>query len=481
MKYATDRSNANLLMALIACLLLFIAIGRIFNLVMHNPVLGYANNYDMIRLQACHQIWPADTIIDITTGTPAAPLRRYTLDKHVETPCFPSSELLFTSIGIELGKLKNLATGEVLISIKTIGLVKALFLVFTAIFASIYFYRRNLYSAMVANGLVMLLVLSDPGITLYMNTFYTEFSAVYFLYLVLIGVAVLVIEQWRFTCSIPLLAGLLGLGFSKPQHIPLALCIGILLAIYVAIQRQWKIIPALLLCASMPLLLQMSGHFEPRNESMARVNKINLVGSMLGITNNPEHVLADLALPDSCKILAGRNGYDPEIQKNNICPELKKTGTESIAFALIKNPLLLAKLAQLALQQQKNWVFDMYGQVEHGRTEPASHYQRTIGDTMRLLPDSTFIWLALLSVLIPVLLLSVDRLKHRKASSLSLYLSLLIVLQWVVLGTAITEGGLMGLGKNIHLYVPLVLGEGSLCIAFIVCHFICRNNTQHKI
>ena len=452
-------SNTNQFIALIACLLLFIGIGRVFSLVIYNPVLGYANNYDMIRLQACHQIWPADNIIDITTGTPSAPIRRYTLDKHVDTSCFPSSELLFTSIGIELGKLKNNATGEVLISIKTIGLVKALFLAFTSIYASIYFYRRNLYNLMLANGLAMLVVLSDPGITLYMNTFYTEFSAVYFLYLALIGVAVLIIEQWRLACSIPLLIGLLGLGFSKPQHIPLALCIGILIALYAVIQRQWKTVPALLLCALMPLFLQASGYFEPRNESMIRVNKINLVASMLGVTNNPERILIDLDLPDNCKKLAGRNGYDPEIQKNNICPELKKISVSNIIFSLAKNPLLLGKLTQLALEQQKNWVFDMYGQVEHGRTESASHYQQTINDAIRLLPNNFFPWFASLSLLIPILLLATDWFKYRKASRFSLFLSLLVVSQCVVLGAAIIESGLMGLGKNLHLYLPLALIE----------------------
>ena len=481
MKYPTDSTRTNQLITLIACFLLFIGIGRIFSLVMYNPVLGYANNYDMIRLQACHQIWPADKLVDITSGTPAAPLRRYALDRRVETPCFPSSELLFTGIGIELGKLKNLATGETLISIKTIGLVKAFFLSITVIFASLYFYRRQLYGALLANGLVVLLALSDPGITLYMNTFYTEFSAVYFLYLTLIGIVVLANEQWRLICCIPLLTGLLGLGFSKPQHIPLALCISILLALYLAIQRQWKTIPALLLCALMPLFLQASGYFEPRNESMIQVGRVNLVGSMLGITNNPDRVLGALGLPDSCKILAGRNGYDPEIQKKNICPELKKTSTGTITFALAQNPLLLAKLVPLALQQQKNWVFDMYGQVEHGRTEPASHYQRTLNDAIQLLPDSAFPWLALLSTLIPVLLLGANRFKCKKVSGLGLYLSLLVVLQWVVLGAAIMESGLIGLGKNTHLYVPLILGEGSLCIAFIMCSFISHNKVQHKI
>ncbi len=480
MKTTMD-SRSNQLITLLACLLLFIGIGRIFSLVMHNPVLGYANNYDMIRLQACHQIWPSDRIVNITAGTPAAPLRRYTLDKHVDTPCFPSSELLFTSIGIEAGKLKNLVTGEVLISIKTIGLVRAIFLAMTAMLISLYFYKRQMYAALLANGLIVAVALSDPGITLYFNTFYTEFSAVYFLYLALFGIIVLAAGRWHVSSSVLLLLGLLGLGFSKPLHMPLALCIGILLAVYSVTQREWKTAPALLLCAFMPILLQASGHFEPRNDSMIRVNKVNLAGSMLGISNEPERLLTDLGLPDTCKAIAGKNGYDQDIQRNNVCPELNKTSNLTFTSAFIKNPSLLAKFIKAALQQQKNWVFDLYGQVEHGRFELVNRYKRTMIDAIRTLPDAALYWLAIFSILLPILTAVKDKLSNGKISAAGSYLLLLVFLQWVVVGAAILESGLMGLGKNIHLYTPLLICEAVLFLVFAMCKFIFHKKAEQPI
>jgi hypothetical protein len=471
MRITTD-SRSNQLITLLACLLLFMGIGRIFSLVTHNPVLGYANNYDMIRLQACHQIWPSDRIVNITAGTPAAPLRRYTLDKHVDTPCFPSSELLFTSIGIEAGKLKNLVTGEVLISIKTIGLVKAIFLAMTAMLISLYFYKRKMYAALLANGLIVGIALSDPGITLYLNTFYTEFSAVYFLYLALFGIIVLAAGRWHIASSIPLLLGLLGLGLSKPLHMPLALCIGILLAVYSVIQHEWKTAPALLLCAFMPILLQASGHFEPRNDSMIRVNKVNLAGSMLGISNEPERLLTDLGLPDTCKAIAGKNGYDQDIQRNNVCPELNKTSNLTFTFAFIKNPSLMAKFIKAALQQQKNWVFDLYGQVEHGRFDLVNRYKHTIIDAIRALPDAVLYWLAIFSILLPILASVKDKLSDGEISGVGSYLLLLVFLQWTIVGSAILESGMMGLGKNIHLYMPLVLAEATVLLVWAAVKYV---------
>jgi hypothetical protein len=462
MKFAADRTHLNQLMPLIACLLLFIGIGRIFSLVMHNPVLGYANNYDMIRLQACHQIWPADKIVDITTGTPAAPLRRYTLDKHVDTPCFPSSELLFTTIGIELGKLKNLVSNEVLISIKTIGLVKAFFLSITAILASLYFYRRQLHGAMLTNGLVMLLVLSDPGVTLYLNTFYKQFSAIYFLYLALIGVVVFAQCCYRPAASWLLLIGLLGLGFSKPQYIPLTLTFALLLSAYVVSQKQWKTVPVILLCAALPLILQASGYFTPRNDSMIRASHVNFVGSILTVAATPDNVLADLGLPKDCQALAGKTGYDPVLQKAHSCPEVDNLSNATAAYTLLRNPKLLIRMATRALEQQ-SWLQDSLGQVEGKRNVLASLYQRTLGSWLPALPNSIYRWLPLVTVLLPVLLL-IRQSAHQ--SGLLVFMLLLGVLQLALMFFALLNDGLVEIGQNLFLLAPLVISE-ILCVPWL--------------
>ena len=462
-------------LTLIACLFLLMGIGRIFSLVGNNPVLGYGNNYDMIRLQACHQIWPADKFIDITAGTPAAPIRRYTLDKHVDTPCFPSSELLFTRIGIELGKLKNKMTGESLISIKTIGFVKATFLSLTVLLASVFFYRRKMYSALLVNALVTLTVLSDPGVTLYMNTFYTEFSAVYFLYLTLIGVAVLANNHWRLPASWALLIGLMGLSFSKPQYAPLAFCIATLISLYALTKKQWAAVPLMLLCAALPFIAQQGGWYTPRNASMVRADNINLVGSMLGVSNSPEKVLADLGLPTSCNVLAGRNGYDATLQKTHACPEIDRLSTTTALSALLQNPVLTSHIAEHMLMQQKNWVFDMYGQVERGRNEPASNYQRTINSLLQQLPDRTTLAVSFITTLAAIVLLIIGKLRSGIFCEKHLFLLLLIAVQAVILVCAILQGGTVGSGKSLHLATSVSLSQ-ILALFIFAPQLLGRNN-----
>ncbi|HQQ75495.1 MAG TPA: hypothetical protein PK031_10120 [Pseudomonadales bacterium] len=456
-------------MLFIGVALLFLGIGRMFSLVMHEPVLGYANNYDMIRLQACHQIWPADAAVNIRTGTPQAPLRRYTLDKRVDTPCHPSAELLFTSTAIALATWKNYFTGETLISIKSIGMVKAVCLAITAVLVSFYFYRRALYSALLINGLIMLAVLSDPGVTLYMNTFYTEFSAIYFVYLALAGAAIVVIEQWRPIGAMPLLVGLLGIGFSMPQHLPLTLGIGLSVAAYAIAQRQWQIAPIIAVFLAMPLLLQTSATFTPRSEAMTQTSRINLLGSLLEHSDHPDQLLAHLTLPKSCQSLRGKNGYDPNAAVVSTCPELQQLNTTTILLALLRQPALFFNVVKQALLEQKNWVFDLYGQVENGKTESASHYQRTLNNLIRPLPDVALLWIVAFSIAAPLLLLTAGKIRTGKIHALYLYLGLLLFMQWIVLVSAITGNGLVGIGKNIHLYTPLLLAEiAILPIAFSV-------------
>lgn len=464
----TMSSKKEQLFILIACLFLFMGIGRIFTLVGHNPVLAYANSYDMIRLQACHQIWPADKFVDITVGTPSAPIRRYSLDKHVNTPCFPSSELLFTSIGIELAKLKNHFTDETLVSIKTIGLVKAIFLSVTILLASLFFYRNAMYPALLTNALITAVVLSDPGITLYMSTFYTEFSAVYFLYLALIGVVTWATSQYRFTASWVLLLGLLGLSFSKQQYMPLALCIAVLLSIYALSQKRWSIIPALLLCTTLPLILQAANWYTPRNASMVRTNNINFTGSLLAVSENTEITLRNLGLPKSCKVIAGKNGYDAALQKTHACPELDALPTFSKLNALINQPTAFGLLAIQVLEQQKNWVFDLYGQVEKGRYAPVAHYQRTLGSVLKITPTQFFAAPPVMVILIALVLLVIRNKTLTGNNKISSYLLLSIIIQVFIIFYVIFQSGTVNAAKNLHLYFAISTSTLILATVYLI-------------
>lgn len=463
MNYLSGNTQYQKAMALAVFFLLLLGIGRMFSLVMHNPVLAYANSYDMIRLQACHQIWPADEGIDITNGTPSAPIHRYTLDKQVKTSCFPSSELLFTSTAIELAKLKNYITGEKLVSIKMIGFVKALFLASALLIAQLYFLRRNNNTAMTVNAFTALIALSDPGVTLYFNTFYSEFSAVYFLYLTLIGIVFLADEQCRITRLLPLLAGLIGLGFSMPQHASLALCIGLLIAGYSQFSaRKWETAITILLFSALPLTLQNSGFLSVNDKALDFANKINFTGSALSLSQQPDKLLKNLQLPDNCKLLAGKTWYDKEVQDKKYCPELSAISRVQISAALLKEPALLTAFIQNSAPSLKNWVFNLYGQVEGEKTGAASQHQASIDNLLRATSDTIFLLVALLPALISIAVLLIGKFRSGIYNTSALYCLLVFAIQAAVFFLAISTSGITSLAKNLHLYIPLLLPSLTL-------------------
>lgn len=453
---ANDMTQLQRVVCALAFFLLFLGIGRLASLVLHEPLLGYANSYDMIRLQACHQIWPADKGVDITDGTPQAPLRRYTLDKQLDTPCFPSSELLFTGSGIALAQLKNLVTGETLVSLKMIGLTKAIFLCVTALLASLYFFRQRMQQAMLVNGLLMAGVLSDPGITLYLNTFYTEFSAVYFLYLALIGLVVAGTAPRRWFYGLPLLAGLVGLGLSKPQHLPLALLLGTLAGMWLW-RQPWRPLAVLaVLCGALPLLLQASGHWVPRSDNMALANRVNLLGALLADSPDPQALLKSLGLPADCGELAGKNWYHPVVQSRQPCQALAaRSHSKLLLLTASQQPATLLAMAKTAIPMVQQWLFPLYGQVEGKTNGRAAEYQRSLGQAVERMPAVLFTLLWLLPL--PLYLLALALARKTQQQGHAAFCVLLALIQWSAFAVALYGDGLVDLAKHAHIATTVFL------------------------
>lgn len=464
------------LVAVAAFLLLGLAIGRIASLVMHEPLLAYANNYDMIRVQACHQVWPADDGVSITQGTPEAPLRHYTFNKHVDTPCVASSALLFSGIATGVATLTNRVTGEDGFDMRLAGITAAIFLCGTLLLVSMYFFTRRNGTALLVNGLVALLALSDPGVTLYLNTFYPEFAAAYFLYLSLAGAAMLVAAQWRTIWCLPVLAGLIGLAFSKPQHLPLALLLAGLLALYAASRRQWLPAALLLLAALLPPALQAGRFVVTQDKSMALASKVNLTGSVLGLADNPPALLQAMQLPAGCAALAGKNWYHPAVQQNNPCPELQNTSRFTIAVALLRHPPVLNKLLRQAMPAIGHWLIDSYGQVEQGKTAMASRYQRSIGDLLPRAPSRLHPLLLTAGFLLAAWLGVSGRLPRREP----LFLLLLLTAQLAILALALLQGGLTGLARHLHLYLPLSVASTGLGLLLLGRATLLRFTKNHQ-
>lgn len=443
-------------MMALAFLVLFVGVGRVSNLVLHVPLLGYGNSYDMIRIQACHQIWPADTHIDITQGTPDAPLRWYKqYQSKFDVKCFPSSELIFTGAGINLSKIIPAYHEGNKISIQGVGVFKALILCLTAIGATLLFiyYRQPLL--MWINVVTFAIVLTDPGITLYLNTFYTEFSAVYFLYLFQLSLALLHLSRRRLLWIGLLVISLLGLGFAKPQHAPLAILLGAISAIYLLYYKFPIKALVVFLASTPPLLLYVFGVMAPRNEIMELANQINSWGMLLGLSSDASSAVNALNLPDHCRALVGAQWQGQASLDNPPCNEIRATTIFSKLHLFWIEPKIFWLLISEPLPLLKDWTLMVYGNVEGRPFASVSDYHIHLWQLIGSMTNSVFVFLFLLPNFIFLLMIFGSLALSDKFSLIKVsWLGVTLLTLWVVYFTAILGDGLFDFSKHCHLIIP---------------------------
>lgn len=458
------------LSALLACLLLGMGLFRLFSLVLHDPLLGYGNSYDMVRLQSCHQVWPAKKGISINQATPEGPLRQYrllTIDADVH--CMPSSELLFTSIAVYGSKLANLVRGGQLVSMASVGFTKAVALAALALAISLLFYRQQRPACLVAHAVLFALVLTDPGITLYLNTFYSEFSAVFFLYGLLAMLAIYAAAP----ASRPLFwcmgIALCGFALSKPQHLPLAMLLGLLLFATTWRQHRWRVVPVMLGLV-LSAQLHVGSAAASRNDIMRLANTTNTLGMLLGYSSHLPATLSAAGLPASCRTLAGAQWEGQKTLDNPPCPEIRGQAHEWLALRILAaEPAITWLMLQHSIPLLKDWTLLVYGNVEGKKFASVSLYFPHLWEWLRLWPDKIFIGMFVMpAALVLALLLLQGSGLVRVARWLPPWLLVVTGAQWTVLFTALLGDGLFDLSKHAHLALPLALTAwaGLLLIPF---------------
>jgi len=457
---------------LLTLLLMLAGTERLLSFVLHKPLLAYANSYDMIRLEACHQIWPADPAIALDRGTPEAPIRFYTRDRHLDTTCFYSSALLFTTAGALLAEVWLPLSNSKLLDLQIIGLATALILLITGWLATLYFLRRQCKAALLGHALVFAAVMCDPGITLYLSTFYSEFAAVYFLYISLLGLVMLALENWRLRWSAPCLVGLIGLALSKPQHLPLALLMGVMIALYLGQQRRFTLAAVLLGGVVLPALLTATPAWTARDEPMAWANKVNLLMALLSTAPEAQRsdILHALQLPDDCRRLASGSWRTLDLTHRATCPEAGELRYPHLVGLFVREPSLLLSLVTTAVPRTQKWVIGRLGQVEGRDRGRAAEYRWSLSEPIMLLSQRGYITFFCAPLVVVLIVYGWHLSSRRLPNNLLLGATLLVVMQWAVVVIAVVGDGFVDMDKHTHLAGALLLAQGCLWIGYLPIH-----------
>jgi hypothetical protein len=359
-----------LLLALALCLIIgLFRIGAFFT---HTPLLALANSYDEVRYSACLDLYPdRPASVPPTRNSPEAPYSQYKFVPDARPICYWSTELLFQGAAAAVFHVDAALTGAKSFSVRWIGAFKLIaLLAIWGAFSVAWMRRREPWSAL-ANGLLLPLVFADPANTIYLNTFYAEWTALISLY----GVTGLVLihegKPARGHAFALLVFAASMLAMSKIQHIILPLGIAIAMLLIGRWRDRiwiWKG-KALLIGALAGLLIQVV-QLQRESEAIHAINIFNqadvVFTALLPHSSDPAATAQSLGLSPQCVQYSGMRAWQMPGFPADLCPELGSVSRSRELLTLLHEPDLAVRLAGKGLVALNPWLAPGLGLVEGG-------------------------------------------------------------------------------------------------------------------
>ncbi len=448
--------------------LLMLAALRMLTLVLHNPVVGYANQYDMLRSSACIDLWPGPAAANLSEAeleiaTPKAPIPVYQRRVFDRSNCYWSSDVALSSAAL---LLHDVVVGGIDVDLGWIGAFKTALLLACVLWLSVLLkpYPR----AGLLHAAVVFLVLADPFVMLYTNTIYTEFGAVLGLYLTTSGAL-----TWRLCCNCStnsqpdlirqrraidlMLLGLASLACARVPHAPLAIILAAVM-LYFTWQAQrnaaegqrqfpWALSFALLL----PLVLGTA--VAVRNQhalaGVAHANASNtLFFTVLPSAPDPVEFAQALGLPAHCGELAFSSWYlrrNTDVARD--CPEAYGFSRARLAMVLAVHPKTALRILANALAQSRGWRVRYVGEQAKDEFRIAPFW--SVGDLPPLLSYPVYVWLTIFALCFGAL--EAANARSANSAALRLTLALLVVALTFPLLISLMGDGYTELPRHAHL------------------------------
>jgi len=450
----------------IAAVVLVLGLLRLFVLVLHAPLAGYANQYDMARSSDCLGLWPDLPAEQQALATPAAPRTDYRYGGATGAACYPSTAVLAARLALELDAAVEELRGEVVrdFDLRQLGALYALVGALIALAL-----HRGLAAHpgwQLGHAVLVALVLADPFNSLLFNTLYTEAPALLALYG---GLGLLLRLALGAPAGPLLLAGLavalLALGFSRVQHLlqPLALALPAAWLLWPRGRDARAAVLGLLLLSLAVPLLQFGQQRE--HPGIAAANRSNAVlGALLPAASVPERMTARLGLPPRCATLEHaswylRRGRDVQAE----CPELAQLPLWRLGAAVVLDPPAALVLAGRGLAQATAWRLPYLGELAGAAFARVPHPSLADALAMRGFRTHAVLWLA------PALLLLLRQtaLRRREAPARDVLLLACLAVASTGWASALLGDGYSELTRHLHLAQNAILVAWALLLAWL--------------
>ena len=327
----------------VGVILILLGLARAALVVFLDPMAGYANQFDMHRTSACIGFFPANEAA-AQAATPQAPISHYAITSRTEG-CYQSAEVGIAAVAVAIARATGADSSKV--SLRYVGYVKLAILFATAFLLA--WLLRDHPAASAIHGLVVLLVLTDPVVTLWMNTLYTEFATIWSLYAIMGAACVLALyDRFSILAWLLLIVALGVLAVSREQFALLGPAM--VLAAWPWLWHNSRHLTVVALIVA--LVAAFAGLFAlPRPMDVAKANRSNTyLHLLIPASSLPERGLATLGLPDTCAPLVGATWYRQRGESiDKVCPQVYSLSSFAFIRMASDEPHALARAAARAL------------------------------------------------------------------------------------------------------------------------------------
>jgi hypothetical protein len=432
---------------------------RALLLCLHSPLYAYANSYDETRYTTCFHFYP-DRPADVPPQqhSPEAPFAKFRFVETRDPMCYWSSELAFTGAAALIWSASE-AIGETTHDVRPVAALRWLVLLALSIALSRAWLRRGDARAAIANAALVPLVFADPGNTLYLATFYAEWTALVALY-ALVALVLLWRDEPRSRGRIAVLALVAFLlATSKLQHMLLPLALGVVLVVldrWRLKRTSWRA-AAVLVGALLGLYVQFVQTMRegPMMDAIRQYNAADVVFTgIVPFADDPRALLAEIGIDPGCAIYSGKRAWQLPDLPDRACRGLVNFTRGREIGVLLRHPSIAARLAANGVLALDPWIAENIGHVEGGAFEklPAS-----IPSVGRVLHASAAVRYGLLALPLVGLLILLVRPGPRAGSAALDATALVAVTMAGTLAVTLLGDGLADTAKQGHLVINAAL------------------------
>lgn len=445
---------------------------RAFALWAHDPLYAYANSYDQTRYTNCFHFYPdRPAAIPPQQNSPQAPFSDYRFVATGDPMCYWSSELVFTGAAALTWKLGEVFGGGEVHDVRPVGALRWLVLLALSVALSLAWLRRGDARAALANAALLPLLFADPGNTLYLNTFYAEWTALLAAYALFASVLLwrdAAHRGWRFFL---LAAAAFLLAASKIQHLllPSTLAFVVLVLDRLRLGRFGWRGPALAVGALAGFGLQFA-QLQRDGAMMAAIDQYNradvVFTALLPFADDRAALLGELGIDPACAIYSAHRAWEFPDLPETVCSGLSEFSRRDELATLLRHPGIALRLAVHGVLGLDPWIAKNLGQVEGGDFAVMPAAQVSLGRALHAWPP---LQLGLLAIAPLVLLVLLRRPGLRRGSRALEHVALTVATMLATLAITVLGDGLADVAKQGHLVVNAAL---ALVFAAVVAALV---------